>query len=69
MGNPDITHREKGGGYEEVTIADDTNDLVDTIKNKSLKLAEEIKETGSHFCICTIPLMELEKWNCHWLEK
>ena len=32
-------------------------------------MAEEIKETGNHVCICTIPPMDLEKWNCHRLEK
>ena len=69
VGIPDITHGEKGGGYEEVTIADDTNDLVDTIKPKFLKLADVIKDTGSRVCICTLPPMDLEKWNLHRQEK
>ena len=69
VGIPDITHREKGSGYEEVSVVDDTNDLVDKIKKKLLKLADEIKETGCRVCICTVPPMDLERWNLHRLEK
>ena len=69
VGIPDITHRVKENDYEEVTMVEDIEKLAKDIKKKFLDLAQETKEIGSQVCICTVPPMDLEKWNQHRLDK
>ena len=42
--------------YKESTITEDKNDLINMIRKKFLKLADDVKDTGSQVCICIIPL-------------
>ena len=48
---------------------EDIEKLAKDIKTKFLDLAQEVKEIGSQVCICTVPPMDLEKWNQHRLVK